>query len=88
MSQHHATKNLSGIDAFCHLGCEGSAGDRFRRMCDFPSLFTPVEALRAMGEKGGVMDGGANANRTAAIPVGMVLFGQFIDHDITLVDRQ
>ena len=30
------------------------------------------------------MDGGTNANRTATVPVGMVFFGQFIDHDVTL----
>lgn len=84
MPQHHGTKSLSGIHAFCHLGHQGSAGDRFGRMFDLPPLFLPVDTLKALGAKGGPMDGGTNANRTATVPVGMVFFGQFIDHDITL----
>lgn len=84
MSQHHGTKKLSGIDAFCHIHHQGHAGDRFRRMFELPPLFLPVDILKALGEKGGPMDGGINANRTATVPVGMVFFGQFVDHDITL----
>lgn len=84
MSQHHGQKQLSGINAFCHLGHKGSPGDRFRRMFDLPPLFLSVDTLAALGKKGGPMDGGKNADRTDTVPVGMVFFGQFVDHDITL----
>ncbi|MGR5519993.1 peroxidase family protein [Vibrio sp. PNB22_4_2] len=84
MSQHHGIKSLSGINAFCHLNHQGNAGDRFKRMFNLPPLYLPVDTLKALGKQGGPMDGGTNSNRTATVPVGMVFFGQFIDHDITL----
>ena len=84
MPEHHGEKKLSGIHAYCHVGHQHSAGDRFGRMFDLPSLFLPVKTLQSLGEKNGPMDGGANANRTQSVAVGMVFFGQFVDHDITL----
>ncbi|UTF58883.1 heme peroxidase family protein [Gilvimarinus sp. DA14] len=84
MSQHHGTKKMPAIHKYCEFGYVGSEGDRFGRLFDLPPLFTPIDTLKALGKKNGPMDGGKNANRTDSVPVGMVFFGQFIDHDITL----
>ena len=77
-------ESFDGMHAFCHYGHKGQDGDRFGRLFDLPPLYTPPESLRALGQQGGPMDGGAASNRTNTVPVGQVFFGQFIDHDITL----
>ena len=84
--EHHGMKPLEGMGAFCtrHHG-HGQRDDRFGRM--FPQLnpaYTPRHLLEAIGRKGGPMDGGAKSDRTNTVPVGLIFFGQFVDHDITL----
>lgn len=85
MAQHHGLKPLTDMDAYCKRGHHPAQGDRFGRL--FPDLapaYIPAPALAAVGRKGGPMDGGSTAKRTDTVPVGQVIFGQFIDHDITL----
>lgn len=81
----HGMSQLEGFDALCKHGHKPQNGDRFGRMFgDLAPLYVPVGVLKALGAKGGPMDGGINANRTATVPVAHVFFGQLVDHDITL----
>ena len=87
--EHHGMKSLEGLASYCNRGHgqDGSSQreDRFGRM--FGSLqpaYTPVDILRTIGKPGGPMDGGKKNEPTDTIPVGLVFFGQFVDHDITL----
>lgn len=82
---HHGMNDLKGIAVHCRRGYQPQSSERFGRM--FPDLapaYTPAETLIAIGKSGGPMDGGAIKKRTKTVPVGQVIFGQFIDHDITL----
>ncbi len=85
MPSHHGMEPLGGLHAYCRPGHVHQRGDRFGRLCgDAPPLYTDPDVLRATGAPGGAMDGGTGSTATASVPVGMVFFGQFIDHDITL----
>lgn len=85
MPSHHGLNDFGGLDAYCRLGHTRHRGDRFGRLCgNLPPLYTDPTTLRAVGAKNGPMDGGTGSVRTASVSVGMVFFGQFIDHDITL----
>ncbi|QYJ08169.1 peroxidase family protein [Qipengyuania flava] len=81
-------KPLEGMDAFCkraHYSDTDQRDDRFGRLFGtLPPAYTPKGTLEAIGRKGGPMDGGSGSDRTDSVPVGMVFFGQFLDHDITL----
>ena len=83
MSHHHGMTSLKGIHVFCRYGHQSTRGDRFGRLFNRPPLYVRPEHLKQLGEPGGPMDGGASTNRTDSVPVGLVFFGQFIDHDIT-----
>ncbi len=86
--EHHGMKPLQGIAKFCRLGHEDAGHqreDRFGRM--FPRLapaYTPPHLLQEVGRRNGPMDGKSASDRTDSVSVGMVFFGQFVDHDITL----
>jgi hypothetical protein len=85
MAKHHGMMPLSGQSAYCWRGHTQTRSDRFGRMFDhLPSSYVPSDILADIGRQGGPMDGGANKSRTSTVPVGQVIFGQFIDHDITL----
>lgn len=88
---HHGMKPLEGLNPYCsmqHYGQEHEAAfreDRFGRL--FPHLhpaYTSPEILREIGRKGGPMDAKGSANRTDGVAAGLIFFGQFVDHDITL----
>lgn len=85
MARHHGLDDLKGMAAHCQRTHEPQRAERFGRM--FPDLspsYIDPRILSDIGRPGGPMDGGPNKNRTDSVPVGQVLFGQFIDHDITL----
>ncbi|MCB0663792.1 MAG: hypothetical protein KDC24_13680 [Saprospiraceae bacterium] len=83
MSHHHGMTFLHGIQAMCKH--DTTHEGRFGRMFpNLPPCYTHPSTLQALGKKGGPMDGGLGRNPTTTIPMGMVFFGQFIDHDITL----
>lgn len=85
MPSHHGMNKFDGLNAYCRLGHTHHRGDRFGRLCgDLAPLYTDPDTLRAIGAKNGPMDGGTGSDRTNSVSVGMVFFGQFIDHDITL----
>jgi len=88
---HHGMKPLEGMNPYCNVGKYGheQAGDqrddRFGRL--FPELhpaYTRPNILQAIGMIGGPMDGKSANDRTDTVPVGLIFFGQFVDHDITL----
>lgn len=82
---HHGMKELDGAQDFCSLGHDRSRSDRFGRLFpDIPPSYVNPKILSDIGSPKGLMDGGKKKNRTKTVPVGMVFFGQFIDHDITL----
>ncbi|MGB7406373.1 MAG: peroxidase, partial [Pacificimonas sp.] len=86
--EHHGMKRLDGMAKYCRQGV-GRDGeqrdDRFGRM--FPKLdpaFLPKSTLETIGRAGGPMDEKDENARTATVPVGLIFFGQFVDHDVTL----
>lgn len=90
-SDHHGMKPLEGLSAYCvrsnygHEQEDPQRDDRFGRM--FPEVmpnYTRPDILAAIGSASGAMRAPDDKARTHGVPVGMVFFGQFIDHDITL----
>lgn len=83
---HHGVNELPGLAQYRGPGHHEDHPDgRFGRM--FPHLaanYVPAPLLTLIGEQGGPMDGGSASDRTLSVPAGQVIFGQFIDHDITL----
>ncbi len=85
MAKHHGLKPLTDLDRYCRGGHGVERPDRFGRMFpDLPAAYIRPLLLHDVGALGGPMDGGTSASRTTSVPVGHVIFGQFIDHDITL----
>lgn len=87
--EHHGMKPLEGMSAFCsraHYETKSSQrDDRFGRLFgDLQPAYTPQHLLQAVGRKNGPMDGKSANDRTDGVPAGMIFFGQFVDHDITL----
>ena len=85
--EHHGMKPLEGLSAYCRRGHYDTKqrDDRFGRLFNNLSpAYTPQAILSAIGAAGGPMDAGSKNDRTDTVPVGLVFFGQFIDHDITL----
>ncbi|MHA7819002.1 MAG: peroxidase family protein [Erythrobacter sp.] len=89
--EHHGMKALEGLNPYCSMRLygeehlEGPREDRFGRM--FPHLhpaYTSPEILRTIGEVDGEMDSKTIVNRTNDVAAGLIFFGQFVDHDITL----
>lgn len=88
---HHGMKSLEGMNPYCSVSQYGHENlgdqrdDRFGRL--FPELspaYTRPDIIQAIGQAGGPMDGKSANDRTDTVPVGMIFFGQFVDHDITL----
>lgn len=85
MSKTHGASQLTGLDAYCSRDHHYHDGDRFGRLFpNLPPLFTDPRVLDQLGAPGGEMDGGSHGTVSQTNPVGMVFFGQFVDHDITL----
>ncbi len=89
--EHHGMKEFEGLNPYCSMSLYGQEDlgglreDRFGRL--FPQLnpaYTRPDILEAIGAIDGPMDGKSSDDRTDTVPVGMVFFGQFVDHDITL----
>ena len=86
--EHHGMKGLEGLNAYCsrkHYETKGQRDDRFGRLFGhLHPAYTSPHVLQAIGAPGGPMDAGSTNDRTDSVPVGMIFFGQFVDHDITL----
>ena len=89
---HHGMKPLEGLNPYCsmsHYGHEVEGDplreDRFGRLFGhLAPAYTNPQILEEIGRVGGAMDGKSANDRTDSVPVGMIFFGQFLDHDITL----
>jgi hypothetical protein len=84
-SQHHGTHSFEGKNDLCtlHSFSEESFGKFGRMFRNLKPLYNSPKALSKLGSLKGPMDGGENPKFTDNIPLGLVFFGQFIDHDIT-----
>lgn len=84
---HHGMKTLEGLSPYCvrsEYGIE-QRDDRFGRLFgELMPAYTDPHILIDIGRAGGNMQAPNDQERTASVPVGMVFFGQFVDHDITL----
>jgi hypothetical protein len=82
--QHHGLIPL-GLEPFCsHTPVKPG---RFGRLFgDLPALYVNPLDLHEVGKKGGKLEDKGVPNLTNQVPAGLVFFGQFIDHDITLDD--
>lgn len=83
---HHGIKPLDGLNPYCSFSQYGvEREDRFGRM--FPDLapaYTNPLILKDIGRAGGPMDNGGSNTVASSVPAGLIFFGQFVDHDITL----
>lgn len=85
MTAPHGTNALDGLNSYCNRDHNHVAGDRFGRIfSNLAPLFTDPRALDRLGAPDGPMDEAAPAAKAETVPVGMVFFGQFVDHDVTL----
>lgn len=85
-SHHHGMRNQAALQKMCTLNSfEHENIGRFGRMFrNLSPLYSLPNSLIELGKKGGIMDGGTQQTFTNTVPLGMIFFGQFIDHDITL----
>ncbi|WP_390585069.1 heme peroxidase family protein [Erythrobacter sp. MTPC3] len=80
-------KQFEGLSPYCSASQYGEPqrDDRFGRLFkDIPPNYTHPDILIEIGRVGGNMEDPDDKGRTMSVPVGMVFFGQFVDHDITL----
>jgi hypothetical protein len=84
-SSNHGMHSFEGKNVLCTIqSFEAESFGRFGRMFrTLPSLYCSPKSLSGLGKKLGPMDGGSVPKFTNAVPLGMIFFGQFIDHDIT-----
>lgn len=82
-SKHHGLLPFRGIDHLCHVG--SNIPGRFGRLFDnLPPLYIDPLQLHDLGKAGGKMEDKGVPTLTRSVPAGLIFFGQFIDHDITL----
>lgn len=84
-SNHHGFHSFEGKNVLCTLASfqEESFGRFGRLFRNLPPLYTTPPSLSNLGKKSGPMDAGSTPRFTNSVPLGMIFFGQFIDHDIT-----
>ncbi len=92
-TEHHGMKPLEGLSPYCRMSKYGQESegdsehrdDRFGRLFgDLNPAYTRPDILFEIGKLGGNMQAPDDKDRTESVPVGMIFFGQFVDHDITL----
>jgi len=85
MKSNHGLHSFFGKNALCTLkSYEVESIGRFGRMFrDVSPLYNNPQELSKLGAPSGPMDGGNTPQLTNDVPLGMIFFGQFIDHDIT-----
>lgn len=83
---YHGMKALEGLNPYCSMSQYGvQREDRFGRMfSDLKPAYTNPQILADIGRADGPMDGGGSNNTASSVPAGLIFFGQFVDHDITL----
>lgn len=84
-NQHHGLMPYKGIEHLCEL--HPFRPGRFARLfSNLPPLYINPLTLHDVGKAGGKMEDKGAPNLTNKVPAGLIFFGQFIDHDITLDD--
>ena len=84
-NHHHGLISYKGIEHLCQLG--PFRPGRFARLfTDLPPLYVNPLTLHEIGKAGGKMEDKGAPNLTKKVPAGLIFFGQFIDHDVTLDD--
>ncbi|MBR9915177.1 MAG: peroxidase [Algicola sp.] len=83
--RHHGRHSFVGKNELCSMSSyDKEQIGRFGRMFrSLSPLYLKPKSLEALGSADGPMLSGDPANFTNDIPLGMIFFGQFIDHDIT-----
>ncbi|WP_200343515.1 peroxidase family protein [Rhodovibrio sodomensis] len=80
---HHGCMAIRGANE--HRDEDVELGGRFSRLFgDLPALYTDPAVLRDLGDNKVKENPSDSTRRSTTYPLGMVFFGQFIDHDITL----
>lgn len=80
---HHGMHPFKGLDHLCAHG--PFRPGRFARLFgNLPPLYVDPLILHEIGKAGGQMEDKGAPNLTKKVPAGLIFFGQFIDHDITL----
>lgn len=80
---HHGCMAIRGANE--HHEADVDLGRRFSRMfAELPALYTDPAILRDLGDNKVRENPSDSSRRSTTYPLGMVFFGQFIDHDITL----
>ncbi|MCB9309241.1 MAG: peroxidase [Lewinellaceae bacterium] len=82
---HHGMYSFPGKNVLNTMEsfCKESYGQFGRMFRDLQPLYVKPKDLMGLGAVGGPMDSGNTQEFTANVPLGMIFFGQFIDHDIT-----
>lgn len=81
--RHHGLPFFHDLDHLCEFG--GFVPGRFARLfTDLPPLYINPLKLHELGAVGGPMEDKGKADLAKGTPLGLIFFGQFIDHDITL----
>lgn len=84
-NNHHGMLPFKGLEHLCTQN--PFRPGRFARLFShLPPLYVDPLILHEIGKAGGKMEDKGTPNLTKKVPVGMIFFGQFIDHDITLDD--
>lgn len=84
-NNHHGMLPFRGLEHLCTQN--PFRPGRFARLfADLPPLYVNPLLLREIGKVGGKMEDKGAPNLTNNVPAGLIFFGQFIDHDITLDD--
>jgi hypothetical protein len=84
-THHHGMLPFKGIEHLCAVGAFRPG--RFARLfSNLPPLYINPLILHEIGKAGGKMEDKGKPNLTKNTPAGLIFFGQFIDHDITLDD--
>ena len=85
MSTYHGLAPFKGLEYLQRFN-QFQSGRFARLLPELPPLYINPIVLHKIGEAGGVMEDRGLPNLTKSTELGLIFFGQFIDHDITLDD--
>lgn len=84
-NKHHGLLPFRGLDHLC-THSPFRPGRFARLFAELPPLYVDPLVLHEIGKVDGKMEDKGTPNLTSKVPAGLIFFGQFIDHDITLDD--
>ncbi|MEZ5646830.1 MAG: hypothetical protein R3E94_04820 [Burkholderiaceae bacterium] len=83
-SKFHGLMSFEGLDHLCRAGGTAQPGRFARLFPTLPPLYVDPARLEDIGKAGGKLEDKGQPNLADQTPAGLIFFGQFIDHDITL----